>query len=720
MKRMVLLFCILLPLLPASAQEIKQMEFINKPIKDILFTLAQTTGTSIITDDTVDGNASYYFSNTNLDAALEHFLDLYNLYYWKKDGIYFVSKVMVKYNRSTAALTLLAKDAEPRLILEKISKEIKSTILFDALPREKLTVNAEGLPVSQVLEIVMHRFSDYEIENLKDYYYIKKLPPVRSPSSRRTEGSIKEKDGLFSISADAIHLKEALSRLFTLSGHEYSLLKRGDAVLENIHFKDKSFHDLLRLLLEQVSADFTERNGVYYIFDVSRNEVLKKLDNIEYIKLRNIPVELLPALLPSGLASSSVLKIDKDNNALILSGSYEETSPVKEFITNLEKEYGKKSAAKIDLSFVTVDKLIKLLPLRLRQIQITRTGNPSTLIIEASKERTQDFIAFVRMIDRKNQGIAIALKYIRTDDLLKNLPPSISKNDVMKSTDPNLVFFKGSDEKLEQFKKDLGFIDKPIPQIRYELLVVQYQKSKNEDFNLSVKNNILTNGTQTTLLGTLGNLINLNLDIVSIFGYGFAIDLNAKLNDSKARIMADTTLNGLTGEEISFQNTNTYRYRDMEIDPDTGKASSTGVTREITSGLMISINGWVSGDGMITMNVKSTVSKRGADVSSTSGNPPPTSEKVINTHVRTPSGKPVVIGGLFQQERDVSYQRTPLLSSIPLIGNLFSSKVETIENTELVIYIVPRIEYPDRPKLGAETFFTSYYQDFLSGDSIWN
>ncbi len=705
-------------LLPA--QEIKQMEFINQSIKDILFTLAQTTGTSIITDDTVEGTASYYFSDTNLDTALEHFLDPNDLYFWKKDGIYYVSKVMIGYDADSGLLTLFAKEVEPGLILEKISKAIKSTVLFDALPREKLTVNADGLPVGKVLEIVMHRFSDYKVEDLKDYYYVKRRPAGGQSSVERLVGTVTSANGLFSISADSIRLTDVLFRLFSEAGKEYSLMKRGDSVLENIHFKDKSFDELLRLVLERTDGDFTVRNNIYYIFDISKNEIMKKMDNIEYVKLHNIPVELLPSLFPAGLASSSIFKIDKDNNAVILSGTYEETTPVREFIIKLESEYEEKQVGKLDLSFLTVDELLKLLPVKLQKLQIIRTGSPRRLIIEASKDQIDDFISFAQMIDIHGGGIAVPLKYIRVEDLSKNLPPSISETDIIKSTDPNMVFFKGSKEKLKLFLKDLEYIDKPIPQIRYELLVVQYQESKNKELGITIGNEIMKEGAKTSLLGSLGNLINLNLDIVTTFGYLFAIDLNAKISDSEARIMADTTLNGLTGEDISFQNTNTYRYRDMEIDPDTGEAKSTGVTREITSGLLINISGWVSGDNMITMDVKSTVSKRGADVSSSTGNPPPTSEKVVSTHVRTPSGKPVIISGLLQREKDIILQKTPLLSSIPLLGWLFTNKVETFTNTELVIYIVPYIEYPDRERLTESKLFKKYYQSFFSGKTVWN
>ena len=162
-----------------------------------------------------------------------------------------------------------------------------------------------------------------EVEDLKDYLYVKRRSVEGHTSPESSPGSITEENGLFSISVDFIRLTDALSMLFSESELEYSMMKRGDTVLENIHFKKKSFDELLRLLLEQADGDFTIREDIYYIFDVSRNEILKKMDHIEYLKLSNIPVELLPSLFPSGLASPSVFKIDKDNNAIILSGSFE-------------------------------------------------------------------------------------------------------------------------------------------------------------------------------------------------------------------------------------------------------------------------------------------------------------------------------------------------------------------------------------------------------------
>ena len=79
---------------------------------------------------------------------------------------------------------------------------------------------------------------------------------------------------------------------------------------------------------------------------------------------------------------------------------------------------------------------------------------------------------------------------------------------------------------------------------------------------------------------------------------------------------------------------------------------------------------------------------------------PSTSEKKVSTNVRTKSGEAVVIGGLFQQEEEVSEKRVPFLGKIPLIGFLFKKKVVSVAETEFVIYLVPFVEKAESEVLG--------------------
>jgi type II secretory pathway component GspD/PulD (secretin) len=181
--------------------------------------------------------------------------------------------------------------------------------------------------------------------------------------------------------------------------------------------------------------------------------------------------------------------------------------------------------------------------------------------------------------------------------------------------------------------------------------------------------------------------------------------------------LADTTLNGLSGRRVEFRNTDTFRYRDQQIDPETGEPDNLGVTREITSGLFVGIEGWASGDGMVTMTVSATLSRRGTDVSSDGTNPPPTSERVVDTQVRAPSGRPVVIGGLIQQDVSENVRKTPLLGSIPLLGRLFRSTTRSVEETELVLYVLPVIDDTPSERAAPTAERLAAYLDRLLGEA---
>ena len=242
--------------------------------------------------------------------------------------------------------------------------------------------------------------------------------------------------------------------------------------------------------------------------------------------------------------------------------------------------------------------------------------------------------------------------------------------------------------------------------LKYQLLVIQRQKTEGLNWRASLNIGDTTADSGYSWSGAISNIFNINFDIISKFGVQFAGSLNAELSEGKSRVLADTTINGISGESLSFSNTNTTRYRDIIVDTKGDLYTST--TREISSGLTLSINGWVSGDGMVTVKVDAQVSKQGNSESSSNAKgtdttpPPSTSEKKVSTNVRTKSGEPVVIGGLFQTEEDVSEQRVPVLGKIPLIGLLFKKKIVSTVETEFVIYLIPFVEKTESELLSEE------------------
>ena len=694
MKQVFLIIVLLtLPgLFIARAQNIRSMDFRGQNISDILMILADVGGQSVIVDETVIGSATFHFADSTFEEALYRFTGACNLFTEKRNNAYYVSKIRIR--AEGESVNVNAEDVDIEMLVKALTRNIGRTILYDQLPRATISVNAENIQITDLLEIIIKKYPDYSLLDENGAFYLKRAVDSSSAAAGRLGStSITVRDGLFTMNIQRASFSSILSLLFRVGSREYSLLQRIDTSLDNLYFQDRTFDQILHLVLEQANCDYTHSDGIYYIFEVQRRDILKKLKNVMIIQLLNISVENALALLPNDYSGSSFIKTDKSSNTVYLTGSTEEISPIAEFISLLDTPAEGKSLKRFEIHYLGVKDFISLLPQELTRTSPLVIPESNAFIVQITADQENQFENYIALVDKRSMGLPVHLRFIKSDELLQFLPPSAAREEIQLTTNPNLVFYKGTDEKQKQFMEHLKLIDQPKPQIRYHLLVMQYQRSDNITWAKSLTVTSNSANPAQMLIGTFSNLLNINFDIITEFGYQFASQLNLQIGEDKAKVMADTTLNGISGQDIKFENTTTFRYRDTTIDPETGRPFYTGTTREITSGLKLNLNGWVSGDGMITMSVNAAVSKQdesGENASSTT-NPPPTSERIVNTNVRTKSGAPIVIGGLLQVERIRNVKKLPLLGSIPLIGRLFQDINFQDNTTEMVIYIVPHV-----------------------------
>jgi pilus assembly protein CpaC len=66
----------------------------------------------------------------------------------------------------------------------------------------------------------------------------------------------------------------------------------------------------------------------------------------------------------------------------------------------------------------------------------------------------------------------------------------------------------------------------------------------------------------------------------------------------------------------------------------------------------------------------------------------------MQTEIELASGQSFAIGGLLDRRLTETVQKVPLLSSIPLLGQLFQSKSLNQQNTELLVIVTPEIVWP--------------------------
>lgn len=701
----IVFFIFLLPVYSQETDSSIYMDFRNQKISDIIYSVADVCGESVIIDETVSGNATFRFEDKDFESALNRFAIYCQLYVEKNDGVYSVTKVKIDRN-SNGMLSINTENVEVEPFINMLSRYTNRTILFDSLPNATVTIRVSGASLEDVLNLTIVKLPGFGLERIADGFYITKS--AGTINKRNIDVfTMSEVNGAFSCNIQKASFINVIETLFKKGGKEFSLLSRPNLTLENMVYADKGFDELLTLILNQCNCDYSIDSNIYYIYEIQKKDVIKKFKETRIIKIKNLSIETLLSLLPNDLNAQGFIKQDKSSNSIILTGSSSEINPIEEFIQKIDIPLDDRNYRSFYLENVNAKEAVNLIPKSFILSDIIMLPSNNGFVTQVTKESEEKLSDFISVIDKQKSIKPIRLKYIKSDELIKSLPPSVNKENLTETNEPTLIFFSGTEKQYENLMAELNEIDRPRQQIKYQLLVIQRQKTEGINWGSALNIGRTTANSGYSWSGAVSNIFNINFDIISKFGVQFAGNLNAELSEGKSRVLADTTINGISGESLSFSNTNTSRYRDIIVDTKGDLYTST--TREISSGITLSINGWVSGDGMVTVKVDAQVSKQGSSDSSSSNGkgidttpPPTTSEKKVSTNIRTKSGEPVVIGGLFQQEEEISEKRVPVLGKIPFIGFIFKKRVVSMVETEFVIYLVPFVEKNEDERLSEE------------------
>jgi general secretion pathway protein D len=115
-------------------------------------------------------------------------------------------------------------------------------------------------------------------------------------------------------------------------------------------------------------------------------------------------------------------------------------------------------------------------------------------------------------------------------------------------------------------------------------------------------------------------------------------------------------------------------------------------------GFVMSVTPQISESDEVTLNVRPTITRvvgyvkdPNPALGSVVSNIPVIQARELESIMKVNSGQIAMMGGLMQDSVDNAKDGIPLLSSIPLVGNLFSYRNENSTKTELVIFMRPMV-----------------------------
>ena len=205
----------------------------------------------------------------------------------------------------------------------------------------------------------------------------------------------------------------------------------------------------------------------------------------------------------------------------------------------------------------------------------------------------------------------------------------------------------------------------------------------------------------------------------SFLNKNFQVAINGLQTSGTAKTLSAPSLvvlnnqqaNITVGDQIPIQ---TISYNPYGTTAVTGTNASTalntiGSTQYVSTGTTLQITPRVNPGGLVYMDVAQEITTPGT--ASTSGGNPPISQRDLNTQIAVQSGQTVLLGGLIREDNTNSNTGVPLLSSIPVVGNLFKNTDNTRTRTEIIVLITPRVIYNSED---AQTITQEYQDKFES------
>lgn len=313
-----------------------------------------------------------------------------------------------------------------------------------------------------------------------------------------------------------------------------------------------------------------------------------------------------------------------------------------------------------------------------------------------------------------NEGLRateiIQLENRSIEAVLTSLPKIfLEKLEIKEFVELNALIVSGAKTTLEELKIYIKQIDKVVPMVQIEVIIVQYNKSYDIQTGLKAGldkiNKTQTSGTVFPSTDVTLNSTSVNSLINAFNGFGLfklgkvteSFYLNLKLleNNSIVKVESTPKIATLSGHEARLAIGETSYYFEQNNRLLTNSIGNdilqSGTWKSTDANLSVSIKPFVSTDENVTLTIaveKSSFLGRAGETA-----PPGKATQKFESLVRVKNNEMILLGGLDELRKENSGSGTPFLSRIPIIKWFFSSRKKGKSNSKLHIFIKPTVVY---------------------------
>ena len=367
--------------------------------------------------------------------------------------------------------------------------------------------------------------------------------------------------------------------------------------------------------------------------------------------------------------------------------------------------------------------------LRVAPVEVLRTEYESK--IEAKKGSLQleplvtEFItlSYAKVEEVQKMLEEASKKGSKTADKKKGSMPKADSSGLMSSRGSilvdkrtNTLIVKDTVEAINNVKRLVAVIDKPIQQVLIEARIVEASDSFTHSIGVrwggGVNRQTTANFPGSVAIGAANGVTATNSSAIITGGQsaattrGFLVDLPAAGNGGSIGLslgsfsnainldlelsaaQADGIAKIISNPRIVTSNLKTATVTQGALLPfiTPATANNPATVKLVEAALTLTVTPQITADGGVIMDIKVTKDAP-ASFSGVSG----INSKAVTTNVFVKNGETIVIGGVYTRDKGKTGTAVPFFSEIPFLGWLFKTEETRDNKTELLIFITPKV-----------------------------
>lgn len=542
-------------------------------------------------------------------------------------------------------VTLSVKEADVRDVLKMMGEQSGINVVPDPTVTGLVTLTVNRVSVDEALQALVKAYG-FNYTRVSENVFIVGKQPIKEPYLCTVE------NGKLTLIAQSQDIKRVLNDIATRGKINivYDQSVNGQV---NANLIEVNIQDGLKSLCSSANLVMTQRENIYNIASLMGAQSQNRQLNVSYSN------GLLSVDVKNGDLSDLIRAIgDQTGFKFMLFG-------------------GNHQLVDLRVTDLPVEDVIKML-LAGTRYSYKKQGD---VYLIGDKSINSPSASLLTMNE------VIPLKYLQAEKVPAMLPNVFPATNIKVIKELNALAVTGTREDIDELKNYLNSIDRKIPQIVVEAIILQVNRNKGDSPSVTLKGQTNVEGGGAVMLDLFNG--KLTFDSIKTLTPQFWIELNKLISEGVVTLKARPNITTLNGYQAKINVGNVQYYRVTTQTTTGGQTGTQQQYQSINAGITLDVVPWVSSTGEITLDLHPTVSNLGG--ASGGDAPPQIAQRTVDTTVRVKDGQTIVIGGLIQEVKSDKIDRIPILGYLPLIGKLFQKRNYTLDQTELIIYITPRI-----------------------------